>query len=137
MQFRARSGGRTAARLPGSGSGLVRSLAGLRTAVVVLLLALLAQGVAVQAHLHFAQQARTLAAASGAGQALVSKPDGSDPAADCPWCQEATTAGAYLLPAAALLQPPPAAVAWAAAASIAALGLPVPALGWRSRAPPR
>jgi hypothetical protein len=137
MQSRARSGGRAAPRLPISGSGLIHSAAGLRTALVLLLLALLVQGIAVQTHLHFAQQARALAATSSVQQVQVSKPDQNGPAADCPLCQEATTAGAYLLPPATTLPSPPATVLWVAAASLAEFGLRAPAQGWRSRAPPR
>jgi hypothetical protein len=137
MKGSARSGGRAAPRLPSSGSRLIRSVAGLRTALVFLLFALLVQGTAVQAHLHFAQQARTLAAASSGPQVHVSSSGRDDPGTDCRLCQEATMAGAYVLPPAVILPSPPAPVLWGALASIAEFGLLAPAQGWQSRAPPQ
>ena len=137
MNSRSRSGGRVAPVLTSSLVGLVRSVAGLRTGLLLLLLALLVQGTAVQTHLHFVQEARSLGIASSDRQVHASTPDTNAPAADCPLCQEAATAGAYVLPPATILLSPPRPVLWVTAASIAEFGLLAPALGWQSRAPPQ
>jgi len=108
-------------------------------ALVSLLLAcLLVQGTAVQTHVHFTAKARAAALAGPHGQTLRA-PDtggGSDPA-DCPLCQEAATAGAYLLPTAIVLPAPPALPLWAGAAVLRALGVFASAHNWQSRAPPQ
>jgi hypothetical protein len=121
------------ARLPGGGG--TRALP--RTFVLLLLACLLIQGTAVQSHLHCVGQTRSTVAASAQPPAQVTKPAKGDHAGDCPLCQEAAMAGAYVLPPAIILPPPPAPFLWVGAAAIGELGLPAPALGWLSRAPPR
>jgi hypothetical protein len=106
-----------------------------RALVALLLACLLAQGTAVQAHLHFATQASP--AASAAHIAKASPRGSDDSAAKCPLCQEAATAGAYLLPVAIVLSPAPAAFVWLGTPAIVEFGLPAPVRGWLSRAPPR
>ena len=108
-----------------------------RAFVGLLLLCLLAQGIAVQSHLHFDPQAR--AATAGTSHRLgLSAPKTPDPAADCPLCQEAAMAGVYVLPSLpVLLLPPPPPPRWLAATTFASFGLLTAALGWQSRAPPQ
>jgi hypothetical protein len=65
------------------------------------------------------------------------KAGGGQDVTDCPLCQEAAMAGAYLLPPAIVIPPPPAPLPWIAAATIGEFNLLAPALGWLSRAPPR
>lgn len=101
--------------------------------LATLLAVVLVQAIAVEAHLHFAPQA-----SSWGAQVAQPAPRGSDDgAANCPLCQEAATAGAYLLPAAIVLPPAPAVFPWPAPAAVAEFALPAPARGWLSRAPPR
>jgi hypothetical protein len=135
MNFRSRSGGRAAPVL--TVHGLVRSVAGLRTSLVLLLLALLVQGTVVQTHLHFAQQALSLATAPSDRQPHASTPDTTGRPAHCPLCKEAAMAGAYVLPPPVILPPPPAPVRWIAVAAMAEFGLLAPAHAWQSRAPPQ
>lgn len=137
MDHRARSAGRSAPRLPNSGSSLVRSPDGLRKFLFLLLLALLVQGTVVQTHLHFARQAISPAAAASDRASQSGQPHKGDPSTNCPLCQEAAMAGAYLLPPATVLPPPPATVLWISAAAMVEFGLITPPLGWQSRAPPR
>jgi len=112
--------------------------ASLRTLLLVLLTALLVQAIAVQAHLHVTQQERSLAVAAASERQLHnSAPASQDPAAECPWCQQAALAGAYVLPPTPVLPTPVAAAPWIAVAAMAAFKLGAPALGWQSRAPPR
>jgi hypothetical protein len=135
MTFKVRSGGRTAPSMP-SGGSLVVARAWPRLFAILLLACLLVQGTLVQSHLHFAGQFNPQAASS-APSAQLSKPAKGDPAAECPLCHDAAIAGAYLLPSATVLPPPPAAIQWLFTAPMAAFGLPSPALGWLSRAPPQ
>jgi hypothetical protein len=104
--------------------------------VFLLLFAFVAQGTAVQSHVHPAGDARPFASPARAGHAQLSPKASDNPAADCPLCQEAAMAGAYVLAAAPALPPPPAPMLWSAPAVAAQFVLPAPALGWRSRAPP-
>jgi hypothetical protein len=135
MTVKVRSGGRTAPTLPRSGDrAAVRTWPGLFA--LLLLACLLVQGTLVQSHLHFAGQLNPQAA-SGEPSAQLSKPAKENPATDCPLCHDAAMAGAYLLPSATVLPPPPAAILWLFAAPMAVFGLPSPALGWLSRAPPQ
>jgi hypothetical protein len=135
MTFKVRSGGRIAPWLPSSGSLTVaRALP--RLFAVLLLACLLVQGTLVQSHLHFAARSNPQAASSEPSSQL-SKPAKGDPATECPLCHDAAMAGAYLLPSAAILPPPPAAILWLFTAPMAAFGLPSPAFGWLSRAPPQ
>lgn len=101
---------------------------------MVLLACLLAQGTAVQSHIHFTPAARS--APGGQAVHAAGTETGSD-AADCPLCQEAAMAGAYLLPAAISLPPAPPRFVWVTTAKIGQFDLLAPALGWLSRAPPR
>jgi hypothetical protein len=135
MTFRVRSGRRIAPWLPSSGT-LAVAPSWLRLFAVLLLACVLVQGTLVQSHLHFAGQANR-PAASNEPSAQLAKPAKGDPATECPLCHDAAMAGAYLLPSAAVLPPPPAAILWLFAAPMAAFGLPSPALGWLSRAPPQ
>jgi hypothetical protein len=108
-------------------------------ALVSLLLAcLLVQGTAVQSHIHFTAQARVAALAGPHGQTVraLDRRGGSDPA-DCPLCQEAAMAGAYLLPPAIVLPAPPALPLWAGTTVLRALGVFASAHSWQSRAPPQ
>ena len=136
MTFKVRSGGRAAPLLP-SESGLAVARVWPRLFALLLLACVLVQGTLVQSHLHFAGQSNLPAAASSERGPQLSKPTTGDPAADCPLCHETAMAGAYLLPSAATLPPPPTAILWLFAAPMAAFGLPSPALGWLSRAPPQ
>ena len=135
MTIKVRSGGRIAPWLPGSGS-LAAARAWPRLLAVLLLACVLVQGTLVQSHLHFAGQANPRVA-SDEPAAQLSKPAKGDPATDCPLCHEAAMAGTYLLPPATALPTPPAAIPWLFTAPMAAFGLPSPAPGWLSRAPPR
>src|SRR5687767_7591295 len=110
MNFRARPLGQAAVRLPASGNSLVRSVVGLKTFLFFLLLALLAQGIAIRTHLHFAPQASSLAAAPSDRQLHVGGADRDAAAALCRLCKEAAMAGAFVLPPATVLPPPPAPV---------------------------
>jgi hypothetical protein len=121
--------------LPGSPS-LAAARTWPRLLAVLLLACVLVQGTLVQSHLHFARQSNPRVASSEPA-AQLSKPATGDPAADCPLCHEAATAGAYLLPTATVLLPPPAPILWLFTAPLAAFGLPSPAFGWLSRAPPQ
>jgi len=105
--------------------------------VFLLLLAFVAQGTAIQAHLHFLGPpgANSVAAADRAGSAATTNK--YDTLANCRLCQEAALAGAYVLPAASTLPPPPPLVTWIAVAAMAAFGLPTAAHSWQSRAPPQ
>ncbi len=107
-----------------------------RLFALLLLACVLVQGTLIQSHLHFAGTS-SRQATSGEPSAQLSKPARGDPAADCPLCHEAALAGAYLLPTATILPPPPAAAPWLFTARLAAFGLPAPAFGWLSRAPPQ
>ena len=104
-----------------------------RALVVLLLLAcVLVQTTAVQTHIHFVAQP-VLGAHS---MAQLAKPAGPDSAADCPLCEEAAMAGAYLLPAGIVVPSPPALMLGNAAATIAEFNLIYLGHGWLSRAPP-
>lgn len=108
-------------------------------ALVSLLLAcLLVQSTAVQTHLHFIAKARVAALAGPHGQSVraLDAGSGSDPA-DCPLCQEAAMAGAYLLPPAIVLPAPPVLPIRADVAVLRALGVFASAHSWQSRAPPQ
>jgi hypothetical protein len=105
--------------------------------VVVLLFALLVQGTAVQAHLHFARHVQAPAVTSSERAIHASADGAGDSSTDCRLCQEAAMAGAYLLPPATVLPAPPALVPWLGSAALNAFQLVAPALGWQSRAPPR
>jgi hypothetical protein len=103
--------------------------------LALLLLCLLVQATAVQSHLHFVRQASAVATVTG-NHSTLSKPGKGDPAADCPLCQEAAMAGAYVLPPLPALPPPPPQILWLSAASLTPFVLLAPARGWLSRAPP-
>ncbi len=103
---------------------------------LLLLLGFVVQGTAIQAHLHFAGQSSSPIAASSDRAAPAAKPGKEDPA-NCPLCQEAAMAGAYVLPTAVVLPPPPAVVLWIAGTTLAAFALPTAAHSWQSRAPPQ
>ena len=107
-----------------------------RALVILLLACWLVQGTAIQTHIHFVNQTRLAQAAAGPSAGRLTKPlNGNDPA-DCPLCQEAAMAGAYLLPPAIALPSPPVAVLWLATATITEFKLLAPRHGWQSRAPP-
>src|SRR6187549_2066250 len=88
-----------------------------RALALLLLACVLLQGTAIQAHLHFAQQA-TLIAASADGLSKATAPGHANPTAECALCQEAALQGAYVLPPVVVLPAPPASTLLAAAASI-------------------
>lgn len=133
MKFVVRSGKREAPSLPNKGSGLAR----VQAFVIVMLACLLAQGTAVQSHLHLARQAAPLVGASQNGNAALSQPSQGEPAADCALCHEAAMAGAYVLPPVIVLPPPPPALLLIGAAAMENFRLLAPARGWLSRAPPQ
>ena len=109
----------------------------LPNALLALLLAcFVIQGTAVQSHVHFVGRSSGELSLTAPQAARTATPYNDD-AATCPLCQEAATAGAYLLPAVAAVPPAPAPVLWVSAAAIAAFALLTPARGWRSRAPPQ
>jgi hypothetical protein len=137
MKFSVKSGGRMARTLPISSRRFAAWPTSLRAGLFVLLLSLLVQGAAAQTHLHFAQQARSLAASASDRVLHLANAHTNDPAADCALCQEAAMAGAFVLPPATLLPPRPVALPWIDLAAIAEFALLAPALGWQSRAPPR
>lgn len=105
-----------------------------RLLIFLLLLGFVAQTIVVQGHVHFVQQASSLAAGHSRIEAAPS--GNGDSPADCPLCQEAATAGAYLLPALPVLPPPPAPALWTAQAALVSFALLSAPLGWLSRAPP-
>ena len=107
-----------------------------RVLVFLLLFAFVAQGTAVHSHIHPAAAAKPFASTARADRAQLSPKTGDSPAADCPLCQEAAMAGAYVLAAAPAVPPPPARMLWSAPAEPARFQLPPPSPGWRSRAPP-
>lgn len=121
-----------------SGSAMkLRSARAWPRALVMLLLAcLLIHGTAIQTHIHFTGQARLAAAMSGAQAGQTVKSGSGGDATECPLCQEAAMAGAYVLPPVPVLPPPPAPVLWTVAAILPAFALLAPSLGWLSRAPP-
>jgi len=102
----------------------------------LLLLGFVVQGSAIQTHLHFTQRPGSSLIASSNRAAPASKTDKDDPA-NCPLCQAAAMAGAYVLPSAAVLPPPPVAVLWIARTTMAAFDLLTSAHSWQSRAPPQ
>lgn len=107
-----------------------------RAWLVVLLASLLAQGTAIQAHLHLRADPAPIAAAAG-GQGR-SQAGGDDAAASfCQLCVAAASAGHYLLPPAQALPSPSPVALSVGQPSIPAFQLLRQALGWRSRAPPR
>jgi hypothetical protein len=107
-----------------------------RVLVFLLLLFFVAQSTAVQSHVHFTGEAGRTVAATADGHVRVVPSSKASSSADCPLCQEAAMAGAYVLSPVAALPPPPAAIEPAAVAGIAGFALPAPPLGWLSRAPP-
>jgi hypothetical protein len=137
MVFRSGIGKRAAPKLSSTGSSvsLARAFPGLFA--FFLLLGLVVQGTAIQTHVHFARQAGPQPVASSDGYAPAAKPNKDDSPANCPLCQEAAMAGAYVLPPATVLPPPPAAVLWIADSAMTAFRLLTPDHGWHSRAPPQ
>jgi len=123
-------------RAPLSALDSRRGRAWARVLVFFLLLCFVVQGSVVQSHVHLVEQASPLAAAPGPSHIAAAPSGKGDSPADCPLCQEAAMAGAYLLPPVVVLPPPPVLVPWIAAATLAAFGLPAQPLGWLSRAPP-
>ena len=123
--------------MPSPGGPLGRLVAGPRTLLLFLLLALLVQGGLVQSHLHFAQQAGPFAASSDDRVGHLSRSDPRDPALDCRLCQEAALAGAYVLPPPVGTPTPPATDPWIATTRPAAFILRAALPHWHSRAPPR
>ena len=107
-----------------------------RAFLAVLLAALLVQGVAVQAHIHFARQNSSAVLTHGDSVQLA-KPGKPGDAVNCPLCQEAAMAGAYLLPPSIVLPPVAATIPLVPAAAIVDFDLLTPVRGWLSRAPPR
>jgi hypothetical protein len=108
-----------------------------RALVMLLLACLLIHGTAIQTHIHFTGQARLAAAMSGARAGQTVKSGSGGDATECPLCQEAAMAGAYVLPPAIVLPPPPTPFLWVGVAAVTEFGLLAPARGWLSRAPPR
>jgi hypothetical protein len=106
-----------------------------RLIVFLLALCFVVQSTAVQTHVHFAEQANASAAASTGHIEAVTSSKGNSPA-DCPLCQEAAMAGAYVLPDVPALPPPPTSVLWTATTAMATFAILAPPLGWLSRAPP-
>ena len=102
----------------------------------LMLLVLLAQGTAVQTHVHWARQASEPATASR-GSVQAANPAQGDSSADCLLCREAAMAGAYVLPPVVVVPTPPAAVLSIDTDPRAAFGLPTTAHSWQSRAPPQ
>jgi len=104
--------------------------------VVLLLFCFVAQGTAVQSHVHFVGHASPAFEGSVAVRLTAAPSGNGDSPANCPLCQEAAMAGAYVLPQAPTLPPPPAPALRIAVAAMAAFTLLTPSLGWLSRAPP-
>jgi hypothetical protein len=103
---------------------------------LLLLLAFVVQVTAVQSHVHFIEHANPLASASHQTRIQSTSSSQGESTADCPLCQEAAFAGAYLLPHLPVLPPPPAPAPWLVLLGLAAFGLAVSSFGWLSRAPP-
>jgi hypothetical protein len=108
-----------------------------RALVMLLLGCLLIHGTAIQTHIHFTGQARFAAAMSGTQAEQTAQSGGSSDATQCPLCQDAAMAGAYLLPPAIIAPSPPAPFLWIRVAAVTEFGLLAPVRGWLSRAPPR
>jgi len=106
-----------------------------RALVGLLLACLLIQATAVQTHVHYTHQG--LSAAPGVQLVQAPRSSGNDSAKDCPLCQEAAMAGAYVPPPAIALPAPPAPIPWTATAIVTRFVLRSPPLGWQSRAPPQ
>jgi hypothetical protein len=136
MQLNLRAGGRTARELPNSAGSRARARALPRVLVFLRLLCFVSQSRAVQSPVHFTRAAGRTVAATADGHARVIPSSTASPAADCPLCQEAAMAGAYVLSPVATLPPPPPAIEPAAVAASVGFALPAPPLGWLSRAPP-
>jgi hypothetical protein len=122
---------------PNSSPRLRRSRAWQGIVFGLLLVALLLQETAIQAHLHFIERAGATAEASHGAGSYSSNHDKTGIPADCRLCQEAALAGAYLLPAAIVVSLLPNDLAWASEAKLAEFRLLAQPLGWLSRAPPR
>lgn len=137
MAFSILIGGHGASRIPSSGSGTLLVPPFSQLVGFLLLLGFVVQGTAIQTHLHFARQASSALVASSDRFAQAAKPNKDDSPANCPLCQEAAMAGAFVLPSAAVLPPPPAAVVWIVRTTLATFGLLTRAHSWQSRAPPR
>lgn len=136
MSFRLRFAAQTAHELAAAG-GLATRARGLpRLLVFLLLLCFVVQGAAVQSHVHFVEQGNPLTATAGHTRLQAAPSNKGNSPSDCPLCQEAATAGAYVLPPIPALPPPPAVAPEAAVAAIAAYRLALAPLGWLSRAPP-
>jgi hypothetical protein len=136
MRLNLRAGGRTARELPNSAGSRARARALPRVLVFLLLLCFVAQSTAVQSHVHLIGDGGRTVAATADGHTRVIPSSTASPAADCPLCQEAAMAGAYVLSPVAALPPPPPAIEPAAVAASVGFALPAPPLGWLSRAPP-
>jgi len=137
MQFSLKSNDRFGAELPAMDSILANARRFPRLLIFLLLLGFVVQATAVQSHVHFVEQAKPLAVAHGDGHFMAAHSKAGSLPVDCPLCQEAAMAGAYVLPQAPVLPPPPAPAVWIAVAAMAAFTLLTPSLGWLSRAPPK
>jgi hypothetical protein len=136
MTFEVKSGERSASWLP-TGSGLAVARAWPRVFGLLVLACLLVQGTLVQGHVHLSGRTSPAAVASVEQSLNGAKPAKGDPLTGCVLCHEAAIAGAYLLPQATAIPAPPTAILWLFASPMAAFGLPSPASGWLSRAPPQ
>lgn len=136
MEFRSIYGERMAPEHPVTSRLVVGARSLPRLLVFLLLLCFVVNGTALQSHVHFVQQANSFAPAPGHSQIDTAPAGKGNSPADCPLCQEAAMAGAYVLPAVPVLPPAPAPVLWIAEATLPAFALLAPAFGWLSRAPP-
>jgi hypothetical protein len=101
-----------------------------------LVVCFLVQGTAVQSHVHFIEHTSSATAAAGNSHIEAAPSKMGDSPADCPLCQEAAIAGAYVLPAVPVLLQPPAPALWITPTALSAFSLAPLGLGWLSRAPP-
>lgn len=135
MAYRLRFGGSPGHDLRNAAFSLARTVAGPWALGLLLVASLLLQATAVQTHVHFTAPTHTIT--PGERSARISIPATGQSPADCPLCQEAAMAGAYLLPPAIVVPPAPATLHWLAATALLPFGLRAPPRGWQSRAPPQ
>ncbi|MGZ3196386.1 MAG: hypothetical protein ACXWI1_04655 [Croceibacterium sp.] len=136
MAFRLGSGARRKPKTSRTGTGLSFFRAFPEWLAFLLLLGFVVQGTAIQTHPHFTQQPGSSLIASSNRAAPASKSE-KDDRSNCPLCQEAAMAGAYLLPPAVVVPPPPAMVLWIVGTTLASFALLTAAHSWQSRAPPQ
>ena len=134
--MKSRSATHNAGILPLGGRFLAYARAVRRLLVVFVLACFVAQGTAVQSHLHWVEHSAATAAGQGHGYVDSAPSRKGESPADCPLCQAAAVAGAFVLPAIPALPPPPPAALWHATPTLASFALLPPSLGWLSRAPP-